>query len=324
MKYLVTGGAGFIGSHLTDALVARGDLVTVLDNGSTGNFDNLAQHDGTGRVEVHQGSILDDHLVRKLVGEADVVVHLAAAVGVQLIVQRPLESLITNIRGTEIVLEACADHTRRVLVASTSEIYGKNANGPLSEESDRILGSTLKSRWSYSTSKAVDEILAYTFWRERGTPSIVVRLFNCIGPRQTGAYGMVAPSFIRQSLAGEDVTVYGNGDQRRCFCHVEDTVRGILGLLDHPDSPGSVYNIGNKQEISINDLARMVTDMTGSLSKVVHIPYDVAYEEGFEDMERRVPDTARINALTGWESAKTLEETIADMIAYERSSLAVQ
>lgn len=324
MKYLVTGGAGFIGSHLADTLSARGDSVTVLDNGSTGNFDNLAHLAEKGLVEIHQGSVLDDHLVRKLVGENDIVVHLAAAVGVQLIVQRPLESLITNIRGTEIVLEACADHGRRVMVASTSEIYGKNTNGPLSEESDRILGSTLKSRWSYSTSKAVDEILAYSFWRERGTPSIVVRLFNCVGPRQTGAYGMVVPRFVRQALAGEDVTVYGDGEQQRCFCHVEDTVRGIVGLLDHADSPGSVYNIGNKEEISINDLAKLVTDMTGSLSRVVHIPYDIAYEDGFEDMERRVPDTSRIRALTGWEPSRTLKQTVADVIAYERSGVAIR
>ena len=323
MNYLITGGAGFIGSHLADAYLSRGDSVTILDNLSTGSLENISHILEDPRVSFHNGSILDEHLVRTLVADSDVVVHLAAAVGVQLIVQQPLESMITNIRGTEVILEACADHDRRVLVASTSEIYGKNKNGPLREDSDRILGPPYKTRWSYSTSKAVDEILAHTYWRERGTPSIVVRLFNCIGPRQTGAHGMVLPRFVRQALGAEPVTIYGDGKQQRCFCHVRDTVRALVGLLDHPESPGQVFNVGNQREVTINELAQMVIDMTGSLSKTVHIPYDVAYEAGFEDMERRVPDISRINALIGWEPTLSLEDTIADVIAYERAGLAV-
>ena len=222
--YLITGGAGFIGSHLADALVERAHHAVLLDNVSTGRLENIEHLLYDPRVTFFEGSILDEGLVRKLVGQADVVVHLAASVGVKLIVERPLETLMNNIRGTEVVLDACAELNRKVLVASTSEIYGKNAFGPLHEDSDRILGSPFKSRWSYSTGKAVDEILAYTYHRERGTPSIVARLFNCVGPRQTGAYGMVVPTFFRQALLGQPVTVYGTGEQSRCFCHVSDTV----------------------------------------------------------------------------------------------------
>jgi UDP-glucose 4-epimerase len=261
--------------------------------------------------------------VAQLAGRAEVVVHLAAAVGVRLIVERPLESLITNIRGTEIVLDAAAMGECRVLVASTSEIYGKNAWGPLTENADRVLGSPFVARWSYSEAKAVDEILAHAYWRERGTEAIVVRLFNCVGPRQTGAYGMVVPTLVRQALVGDDLTVYGTGEQLRCFCHVADTVDAVVRLLDHPASPGEPFNIGAAYEISINDLATMIIDRTGSSSRVVHIPYDVAYEKGFEDMERRVPDTAKLEALTGWAPAHDLERTIDDVIAFERSRLAV-
>ncbi len=322
MNYLITGGAGFIGSHLADALVARGDRVAILDNFSTGDDANIAHLRDLESVAVTAGSILDEHLVRSLVSDADVVVHLAAAVGVHLIVQQPLESMITNIRGTETVMEAVADRGARVLVASTSEIYGKNTDDALHEDADRILGSTFKSRWSYSTSKAVDEILAHCYWRDRGTPAIVARLFNCVGPRQTGSYGMVVPTFVRQALKGQPLTVYGDGRQRRCFSHVSDTVAGMLALLDHPDTPGRAYNIGNSQEITIEELARMIIDMTGALSDVEFIPYDVAYEEGFEDMERRVPDIARIGELTGWAPTRTLADTIADVIAFERASFA--
>ena len=319
MNYLITGGAGFIGSHLADALIDRGEQVTALDNLSTGREANIAHLADNERFTFVHGSVLDEHLLRTHVAQTDAVIHLAAAVGVKLIVEQPLESMITNIRGTEVVLEACADLERRILVASTSEIYGKNASGPLSEDADRILGSTTKSRWSYSTSKAVDEILAYSYWRERQTPSTVVRLFNCVGPRQTGFYGMVVPSFVRQALAAEPVTVYGDGTQRRCFCHVHDTVRALVGLMDDPRSVGGVFNVGNEQEISINDLATTVIDMTGSLSEIVHVPYEEAYEEGFEDMERRVPDIARIHDLTGWTPTKDLKQTIADVIAFERA-----
>jgi UDP-glucose 4-epimerase len=319
MEYLITGGAGFIGSHLTDALLARGDNVVALDDVSTGSIDNVAHildHPG---FTLRRGTVLDHPLVTQLAGRADVVVHLAAAVGVKLIVQRPLHSLITNIRGTEIVLEACAMGDSRVLIASTSEIYGKNAWEPLHEHSDRILGSPFVSRWSYSEAKAVDEILAHAYWRERGTEAIVVRLFNCVGPRQTGTYGMVMPTFVRQALEGRDITVFGTGEQLRCFCHVADTVEAMIALIDHPDSPGEPFNVGAMNEISINDLAALTIERTGSSSSVVHVPYDVAYEEGFEDMERRVPDTSKLETLTGWKATRTLERTIDDVIGYERS-----
>ena len=324
MRYLITGGAGFIGSHLTDALLERGDTVSILDNFSTGDAANIAHLVGDARVSITSGSILDDHLVQGLVRNSDVVVHLAAAVGVKLIVEQPLESMITNIRGTETVLGACAELDKRVLVSSTSEIYGKNTSGPLHEDSDRILGSPLKSRWSYSTSKAVDEILAYNYWKERGTQAIIVRLFNCVGPRQTGSYGMVLPTFVRQALLGEDITVYGTGEQRRCFCHVRDTVAALLGLLDHPDAPGTVFNVGNTEEISIGELAKSVIDAVGSASKISLTPYEEAYEAGFEDMERRVPDISRIRSLTGWAPTLTLDQMIADVTEFQRRSLQTQ
>ena len=322
MRYLVTGGAGFIGSHLSDALLARGDEVTVLDDLSTGDPSNLAEARHAPGFRFVEGSILDHPLVTGLAAQADVVVHLAAAVGVKLIVERPLESLITNIRGTEIVLDATAAAGCKILITSTSEIYGKNAAGPVKEDDDRVLGSPFKARWSYSTAKAVDEILAKAYWRDRGVPAIVARLFNCVGPRQTGAYGMVVPRFVRQALAGEDLTVYGDGEQRRCFCHVLDLVRALVALLDHPDAVGDVFNVGAQHEVSMNDLARVIVEMTGSSSRIVHIPYDEAYEEGFEDMERRVPDISRIHTLTGWQPSRSLDEILRDVIANERASLA--
>lgn len=319
MNHLITGGAGFIGSHLADRLAARGDHIILLDNLSTGRVGNVAHLLGDGRVELVQMSILDEALVRKHVADADVVVHLAASVGVQLIVQHPLESLLNNIRGTEVILDACADAGTKVLVASTSEIYGKNAQGPLHEDADRILGSPFVARWSYSTAKAVDEILANAYWRERGTPSIVVRLFNTVGPRQTGDYGMVVPRFVGQALRGEPLTVYGTGTQRRCFCHVHDTVAALMALLDHPDAVGSVFNIGAPNETTMEDLARTVIEMTGSVSTITYLPYDVAYEEGFEDMERRVPDISRIGNLTGWQPQRSLADILADVIAHART-----
>ncbi len=319
MNYLITGGAGFIGSHLADRLVARDDGVVLVDDLSTGSPDNVRHLVHAGQAELVEVSIMDEGLMRKLVADADVVVHLAASVGVQLIVDHPLASLLNNIRGTEVILEACAESGTKVLVASTSEIYGKNAHGPLHEDADRILGSPFVARWSYSTSKAVDEILAHAFWRERGTPSIVARLFNTVGPRQTGAYGMVIPRFVGQALRGEPLTVYGTGTQRRCFCHVHDTVAALMALLDHPDAVGSVFNVGAPNETTMEELARCVIEMTGSASAIVHVPYDVAYEEGFEDMERRVPDISRIGNLTGWGPTRSLEDILDDVIAYERA-----
>ncbi len=287
-----------------------------MSTGRQSNLDSLVERDSFRFVH---GSISDEELVRKLVGEVDVVVHLAASVGVQLIMKRPLETILNNIRGTEIVLQTCAEESRKVLVASTSEIYGKNANGPLREEADRILGSPLKSRWSYSTSKAVDEILAHAYWRDCDTPTVIVRLFNTVGPRQTGDYGMVIPRLVGQALSGTALTVFGTGEQRRSFCHVADTVAALVTLLNEDAAVGDVFNIGSPQEISINDLARMVIDMTGSSSAVTHVPYDIAYEEGFEDMERRIPDIGKVSGLTGWEPRLTLGDIIQDVIAFERA-----
>ena len=315
MKYLVTGGAGFIGSHLGDALLARGEQVIALDNLSTGSEANIAQNVANPAFHFRPGSITDQSLVDELVDQTDVVVHLAAAVGVKLILERPLEALITNIKGTEVVIEACAVRGRKLLIASTSEIYGKNVDGPLKEDADRILGSPFKARWSYSTAKAVDEILAHAYWRERGMPSIVARLFNCVGPRQTGTYGMVVPGLIRQALAGQDLTVYGDGEQRRCFCHVRDTVRGLIGLLDEPGAIGDVFNIGTAEEVTINELAALIVELTGSKSKIVHVSYEEAYEKGFEDMQRRVPHTGKIEALIGWKAEVPLRDTITEIVA---------
>lgn len=320
MRYLITGGSGFIGSHLADALVGRGDSVLLFDNLSTGRLDNiqhLIEGEHSGAVEFRSGTVLDYPLVESLVREVDVVVHLAASVGVQLIVRRPLEALLNNVRGTEILLDAASRHGRKVLVASTSEIYGKNAAGPLHEDSDRILGSPFKARWAYSTSKAVDEILAYEYWREQGLPTIVVRLFNCSGPRQTGAYGMVIPRFVRQALTGEDLTVFGDGTQSRCFCHVLDTVDALIRLLDAPWSVGDVFNVGSHNEISISALADLVIGLTGSSSGIRMVPYGEAYEPGFEDMERRLPDIGKITRATGWVPSKSLEEIIRDVLQYE-------
>jgi UDP-glucose 4-epimerase len=318
MRYLITGGAGFIGSHLADALVARGDQVLILDNLSTGNVSNV-QHllDAGAPVELHVGSVLDRELVEGLTDRSDVVVHLAASVGVQLIVKKPLEALINNVRGTEVVLEAAARTGPKVLVASTSEIYGKNAAGPLHEDADRILGSPFKARWAYSTSKAMDEIFAYEYCRQNGLRTVVVRLFNCAGPRQTGAYGMVVPRFVRQALTGEDVTVFGDGTQSRCFCHVVDMVEAMLGLLATDEAVGDVFNVGAQNEISVRGLADLVIDMTGSSSEIRYVPYNEAYEPGFEDMERRLPDISKIKRVTGWQPEHSLLDIVRDVIKHE-------
>ncbi len=294
--------------------------VTVLDNLSTGRYENIKQHEGNEQFQFVNGSVLNEHLVDKLVEHADQVYHLAAAVGVELVVKKPLESLITNIRGSEIVLEMVHRYHKKVLVTSTSEIYGKNINGPLKEDDDRILGSPLKSRWGYSTAKAIDELLAYTYFREKGVPTVIVRLFNTVGPRQVGNYGMVVPRFIKQALAGSDITVFGDGEQKRCFLHVSDAIRGLTQVMNHEGAVGNVYNIGNGEEVSMNDLAKKVIEMTQSTSKITHIPYDKAYEEGFEDMQRRFPSTERIATLTGWKPSINLEGILFSVIEYNKSS----
>ncbi|MCW2776987.1 MAG: NAD-dependent epimerase/dehydratase family protein [Frankiales bacterium] len=300
MRALITGGAGFIGSHLADALLARGDSVILLDNLSTGRLENIEHLRKRDDVEFVLGSILNADLMDDVMARADVCFHLAAAVGVQLIVDKPLESLATNIRGSEIVFEKAHKHGTKVLVTSTSEIYGKNTSDKLGEEDDRILGSPLKSRWSYSEAKAIEEILAYTYWRQKGLPTVIVRLFNTVGPRQTGHYGMVIPRFVGQAIKGEPITVYGDGQQTRCFCFVGDVVTGLLALMDHPDASGRAFNLGGSEEVSMEDLARQVVDVTGSSSKIRFVPYDEAYEEGFEDMQRRVPDTTRARETIGF------------------------
>lgn len=319
MRALITGGAGFIGSHLADHLVARGDQVVLLDDLSTGRLANIEHLNGRSDTEVVIGSILDADLVDQTISRVDRVFHLAAAVGVNLIVEKPLESLITNIRGTETVVEKSHKHGKRLIVTSTSEIYGKNTSDSLSEEDDRILGSPLKSRWSYSEAKAIDEILAYTYWREKGLETVIVRLFNTVGPRQTGSYGMVVPRFVGQALRNQPLTIFGDGTQTRCFCHVSDVVKGLVALSEHPEAFGKVFNLGGTEEISISDLAELIIRLVGSDSEREYLAYDAAYEEGFEDMARRVPNTNRARQLVGFETSICLEDIIRSAIEDQTS-----
>ena len=320
MHTLITGGAGFIGSHLVEALLKRGDQVTILDDLSTGRYENLAHLDGHPKLQIVIGTILNETLVDKLVERSELVFHLAAAVGVELIIKKPLESMMTNIRGSEVVLEMAHRYRKRVLVASTSEVYGKNINGPLREDTDRVLGSPLKTRWSYSTSKAVDEILAYVYWKEKNVPTIIVRLFNTVGPRQTGAYGMVVPRFVSQALAGKPLQVHGDGTQSRCFLHVSDVVEALIKLVDHPGAVGQVFNLGSQEEVTIEELAKRVIAISQSTSLIQYLPYAEAYEEGYEDMPRRVPDISKIRGLIGFQPSKNLDQIIRSVIDSIRSS----
>lgn len=321
MKALITGGAGFIGSHLSEALLKRGDHVTILDNLSTGRYENIAHLDGHPAFQVVIGTILNEHLVDKLVERCDAIFHLAAAVGVELIIKKPLESMMTNIRGSEVVLEMAHRYRKKVLIASTSEVYGKNIHGPLREDTDRVLGSPLKTRWSYSTSKAVDEILAYVYWKEKGVPTVIVRLFNTVGPRQSGAYGMVIPRFVSQALASQPLQVHGDGKQSRCFLHVRDVVGALIRLMEHPEAVGQVFNLGSQEEVTIEELARRVIQLTSSASTIEYVPYDEAYEEGFEDMPRRVPDIGKIRALIGFEPTMNLNEIISSVVETARPAI---
>jgi UDP-glucose 4-epimerase len=318
LKVLITGGAGFIGSHLCEKLLAEKNEVIVLDNLSTGKYENIAHLKNMHNFNLVVGTILNETLVDKLCERVDLIFHLAAAVGVELIVKEPLESLATNIKGSEIVLEMAQRYNKKILITSTSEIYGKNTNGPLKEDDDRILGSPLKSRWGYSTAKAVDEMLAYIYWKQKGVPTIITRLFNTVGPRQTGAYGMVLPRFVTQALKGEPLTVYGDGSQSRCFLHVQDTVAALIKLVQHPEAEGQVFNVGSQEEVTIKQLAQRIIKITNSESKIIYIPYDRAYEEGFEDMLRRVPDTSKIKKLFNFKPTYNLDGIINTVVEYYR------
>jgi UDP-glucose 4-epimerase len=314
MKYFITGGAGFIGSHLAKQLLARNDKVIILDDLSTGVAENLNSffHE----IEFIKGSILDSSLVENLVSNCDYVVNLAASLGVFNIVNKPLESLIVNLKGASIVLDAAVKYKKPILIASTSEIYGKNIKTALNEEDDRIIGHPLKSRWSYSEAKAVDESLAYFYFQEQGLQSRIVRFFNTVGPRQVGHYGMVVPRFVSAALKNESLSVYGSGDQIRCFCHVDDAVRALLLVMDSEKSIGEVFNVGNNQQISIMELAKKVIEITGSTSSIEKIAYDQAYPAGFEDMQRRVPDISKIKRVLGWTPEINLDQIIKDIAAF--------
>jgi UDP-glucose 4-epimerase len=314
VRYLITGGSGFIGSHLAENLLLRGNQVSIVDNLSTGVRSNLAKIEG--EVSFKQGCILDQELMNRMVAESDFVVHLAASLGVFNIINHPLDSLITNLKGTEVVLEASDKHSKPVLIASTSEIYGKNEKVPLNEEDDRIIGHPLKSRWSYSEAKAVDESLAHFYYLEKKLPTRIVRFFNTVGPRQVGHYGMVVPRFITAALKNEPLSVYGSGDQIRCFCHVADAVKALLLVMDSDKAIGQVFNIGNNSQISIMELALKVIEITGSKSSIERIAYEKAYPEGFEDMHRRVPDISKIKRILGWEPEINLDQIITDISAF--------
>jgi len=310
LRYLITGGAGFIGSHLTERLLDRGDRVVLLDNLSTGSMENIRHLKSSERMEYHLDNIENRQLLAELVDEADVVVHLAAAVGVKLIVESPVKTIETNVNGTQMILEAACKKKKLVLTASTSEVYGKNTNVPFTEDADLVLGPTTKGRWSYAASKALDEFLALSYWKEKKLPVIVVRLFNTVGPRQTGRYGMVLPNFVKSALDNTAISIYGTGKQSRCFCDVRDTVEGLIRLMDTDRSVGEVVNVGNTEEITIEALAKKVKERTGSSSPIEYVPYDQAYEPGFEDMMRRVPAVEKLQSLTGFRPATPLTEII--------------
>jgi len=318
MRYLLTGGAGFIGSHLSDLLIERGHTVHVLDDLSTGRLENIRHLEHRSEFICTLGSVEEEALVAGLVAQADAVVHLAAAVGVRLVVERPVHAIETNVHCTEIVLAQADRFDKPVLIASTSEVYGKSEALPFREDGDLQMGSTSKARWAYACSKAIDEFLAMAYWRERELPVTVVRLFNTVGPRQTGSYGMVLPRLVGQALADEPLSVYGDGRQMRCFCHVADVVQALVGLLDDSSTYGNVFNVGATDEISIIDLARRIIAVTGSQSEIRLTPYEEAYGDGFEDMFRRVPDIAKVRAAIGWSPRRSLEDIIADVVQDQR------
>lgn len=318
MRVLITGGAGFIGSHLADAYLLRGDDVSVIDDLSTGTIDNIQHLKSNPRFQYTIDSVHNQPVTAELVDQSDIVIHLAAAVGVKLIVESPVRTIETNVHGTEVVLALANKKQKRVLIASTSEVYGLSTDVPFREDGNLVMGATTKGRWSYACSKAIDEFLALAYWREKKLPTTVVRLFNTVGPRQTGRYGMVIPTFVKQALAGRPITVYGNGKQTRCFGYVGDVVGALIKLMDHADSVGQVFNIGSSEEISIVKLAEKVKELTDSKSEIVFVPYDEAYEEGFEDMPRRVPDTSKINQLVGFKPEMALDGILKSVISFHR------
>jgi len=321
-RALITGGAGFIGSHLAETLINIGWSVQIIDDLSTGSIDNINHLKENPHFSYVLDNVMNRSLMMELVDRADLVFHLAAAVGVRLIVEQPVRTIETNIKATELALELCARKSKPLLLISTSEVYGKSERAKFNEEDDLILGPTSRARWCYAASKIIDEFLAKAYYKEKGLPTVVVRIFNTIGPRQTGQYGMVVPRFVRQALGGQPITVYGDGKQQRSFTSVNDVVAAIVKLIQNPKAFGEVFNIGHTKEISIIELASMIKEMTGSTSKIVFVPYDEAYEEGFEDMRRRVPDLSKIEALIGYKPSINLPELLARIIAHERQSSA--
>ena len=322
MRILITGGAGFIGSHLADHLLGLGDEVWSVDDLSTGSIENIEHLKGHGRFHYHIDTIMNGPAVAEMVDRCDAIVHLAAAVGVRLIVESPVRTIETNVRGTEMILELAAKKKKLVVIASTSEVYGKANKVPFCEDDDLVIGPTVKGRWSYACSKALDEFLALAYWKERGLPVIVVRLFNTVGPRQTGRYGMVLPNFVRQALVGEPITIFGTGKQSRCFGYVGDVVEALGTLLRTENAVGEVFNLGSNEEVTIEELAQRVRRITASRSELVYVPYDKAYEEGFEDMLRRVPSLEKIEKWIGWRPKTSLGEIVAKVVEHTRAQVA--
>lgn len=316
MRVLITGGAGFIGSHLSDAYLKRGDEVFIIDDLSTGSIENIKHLKNNPRFHYEINSVHNQPVVAELVDQCDVVFHLAAAVGVKLIVESPVRTIETNVHGTEVVLAQASKKKKRVLVASTSEVYGLSTQVPFREDGPLVMGATTNGRWSYACSKAIDEFLALAYWREKRLPTTVVRLFNTVGPRQTGQYGMVIPTFVKQALAGRPITIYGDGNQSRCFGYVGDVVGALVKLMDHPEAVGQVFNIGSNEEVTILELAERIKALTDSPSGITFTPYDEAYEEGFEDMLRRVPDVTKVSELVGFRPTKKLDEILQTVIEY--------
>ena len=322
-RYLITGGAGFIGSHLADALVAPDATVTILDDLSTGSRANVEHLLAGGAAEFVEGSVTDARLVDELMGRCDCCLHLASIVGVKLVVAEPLEALRRIVGGADIVISAAARHRKRVLFASTSEVYGKNADGPLGEDSDRLLGSSFKGRWSYAIAKSYGEALAHGYHRQHGADTTVVRLFNTIGPRQIGTHGMVVPRLVRQAITGEELTVYGDGRQERCFLHVHDAVSAIVALADHDGASGRAFNVGCQDSVTIRALASRIVERAGSSSTITFVPYEQAYGDGFEELGRRMPDISAVHGLTGWRPQRSLDQALDDVIAFQRAELSI-